>query len=79
LPGLIVLCTSVHPDDMVLLQIAQKEGIGSFQGSENDKLDRYLKAAEEYGIDFILVVDGDDIFCDPEYIDKIIKKFVVCL
>jgi len=71
----IVLCTSINPDDKALVEMAEKEGIESFQGSEEDKLDRYLKAAEEYGIDFILVVDGDDIFCDPEYIQKIVEKF----
>lgn len=75
LPDLIVLCTSINPNDIILVEIAKKNGIQYFRGSEDDKLDRYLKSAEYFGIDFITVVDGDDIFCDPEYIDKIIEKF----
>lgn len=75
LPDLIVLCTSINPDDLTLVELAKKNSIEYFQGSEDDKLDRYLKAAEKFGIDFMAVVDGDDIFCDPEYIDKIIEKF----
>jgi spore coat polysaccharide biosynthesis protein SpsF len=75
LPDLIVLCTSVNPDDLTLVEVAKSNGIQFFQGSEDDKLDRYLKAAERFGVDFMTVVDGDDIFCDPECIDRIIEKF----
>lgn len=74
-PNLIVLCTSTHPNDATLVELAQKCGIPYFQGSEDDKLDRYLQAAKKFGVDFIVVVDGDDIFCDPEYIDKGIETF----
>lgn len=75
LADLIVLCTSVHPDDTILVDIAKRAGISYFRGSEDDKLDRYLKAAQKFGVDFIVVVDGDDIFCDPVYIDKAIENF----
>ena len=36
---LIILCTSIHPNDEVLVDIANKSGFKSFQGSENDKLE----------------------------------------
>ena len=75
LPDKIVICTSINPDDDILEDLARDQGIDCFRGSEEDKLDRYLKAAQNFNIDFILVVDGDDILCDPEYIDKIIVKF----
>lgn len=75
LPDLVVLCTSVHPDDEILVDIAHKNGIEAFRGSPEDKLDRYLQAARKYGIDFIVNVDGDDILCDPELIDKTIEHF----
>ena len=71
---LIVLCTSVNPDDAILVDIAKKNKIEGFQGSEADKLDRFLGAAEKYGIDLVAAVDGDDIFCDAGYIDKAIQK-----
>jgi spore coat polysaccharide biosynthesis protein SpsF len=74
-PDIIVLCTSINPRDATLVEIAQKCGIRYFRGSEDDKLDRYLNAAQEYGVDFMIIVDGDDIFCDPEFIDKTIEMY----
>lgn len=76
LPDLIVLCTSTHPNDAILVEIAKKNGIEYFRGSEDDKLNRYLNAALKFGVDFMVIVDGDDIFCDPVFIDKIIERFI---
>ncbi len=70
----VVLCTSTHPDDTKLLATAKALGIEGFAGSEDDKLDRYLRAAERHGVDFMAVVDGDDLFCEPAYIDRIIAE-----
>lgn len=75
LPDMIIMCTSTHPDDDVLVDIAKSNGINFFRGSEDDKLDRYLKASINYKLDFMVIVDGDDIFCDPECIDNIIRKY----
>jgi len=75
IPDLIVLCTSTNPDDDILIDIARRNGIEYFRGSEDDVLYRYFKAAETFGVDFIVVALGDAIFCDPEYIDKTIKLF----
>lgn len=75
LADIIVLCTSANPDDNSLIEIAKKNDIHYFRGSEDDKLDRYLNAAGKLGIDFMVVVDGDDLFCDPEYMDKMIEKY----
>jgi len=76
LPDMIIMCTSTHPDDDVLVDIAKSNRINFFRGSEDDKLDRYLKTAIDYKIDFMVIVDGDDIFCDPECIDNIIRKYL---
>jgi spore coat polysaccharide biosynthesis protein SpsF (cytidylyltransferase family) len=76
LPDMIILCTSTHPDDEILVEIAKKNHIEYFRGSESDKLERFLRAAEKYNLDFIVCVDGDDIFCDPEYIDRTIETFI---
>ena len=75
-PDLIVLCTSTHPDDAVLVNVARKNRIEYFRGSEDDKLDRYLNAALKYGLDFIVVTHGDNIFYEPEIIDEIIKLYL---
>ena len=75
IPDMVVLCTSTHPDDDILVDIAKKSNINYFRGSEDDKLDRYLNAALKFNIDFMTIVDGDDIFCDPICLDNIIKKY----
>ena len=75
-PDLIVLCTSTHPDDAVLADVAHNNSIECFRGSEDDKLDRYLKAAQRYGVDFIVVTEGDNIFYEPEIIDGIIELYL---
>ena len=76
LSDLIVLCTSTHPNDAILVNIAEKNKIEGFRGSEDDKLERFLAAALRYKIDLIIAVDGDDIFCDPIYIDKTIETLL---
>lgn len=75
LPNAIVLCTTTKPEDSVFIDIARKCSIRCFRGSEKDILDRFLNAAIKYGVDFIINVDGDDIFCDPELVDKTVDIF----
>ena len=75
-PDLIVICTTTNPEDLRLEPIAARNNIEIFQGSEKDILDRYLQAADKFGVDFIVNVDGDDIFCDPEYMDKVVETFL---
>jgi len=76
LPRLIVLCTTTSPDDTILVDIAKKQDVDYFKGSEKDILNRYLNAALKYDLDFIVNVDGDDVFCDPDLIDKTIEAYV---
>ncbi|RJQ30966.1 MAG: 3-deoxy-manno-octulosonate cytidylyltransferase [Peptococcaceae bacterium] len=75
-PQQVVMCTSTNPHDLVLAELAVKHDIYFFRGSEDDKLDRYLKAAEKYRLSFIVTVDGDDILCEPELLDKTIEHFL---
>jgi spore coat polysaccharide biosynthesis protein SpsF (cytidylyltransferase family)/predicted dehydrogenase len=67
----VILSTSSHPDDEVLAILAEEEGFAAFRGSEEDKLDRYYQTALHYGLDAVIVVDGDDPFCFPEAIDLV--------
>ena len=74
-PDLIVLCTSTNPDDDILEERAKKNGIPFFRGSEDDVLERFSKAAHHFGVGFIVVTWGDELFCDPEYVDNVIDFF----
>jgi spore coat polysaccharide biosynthesis protein SpsF len=72
---MIVLCTSNKPQDRVLCDIAVKHGIEYFQGSEEDKLVRWLGAARKYDVEFFVTADGDDLFCEPELIDMAFLQY----
>lgn len=76
LPNLVVLCTTTQPEDKIFVQIAKKNGAECFRGSEHDILKRFLDAAVKFNVDFIVNVDGDDVFCDPELMDKTAQTFL---
>jgi spore coat polysaccharide biosynthesis protein SpsF (cytidylyltransferase family) len=67
----VILSTSTNPDDEVLARLAEREGFAVFRGSEDDKLDRYFHTAKHYGLDAVIIVDGDDPFCFPEGMDMV--------
>jgi spore coat polysaccharide biosynthesis protein SpsF len=71
----IVVCTTMNKTDDILVQFLEKENIKFFRGSEKDILKRFLGAAKKFSTDFIINVDGDDIYTDPHYIDKIISEY----
>ena len=70
----IVLCTTTNPEDKKLIKVAEKQNISYFAGDEKDIIKRHFDAANYHEIDFVINVDGDDLFCDPEYIDKIAEE-----
>ncbi|MBF0562098.1 MAG: hypothetical protein HQL37_08775 [Alphaproteobacteria bacterium] len=72
---LVVMTTSIHSGDDGLAAVAEANGIACFRGSEEDKLTRYLDAADQFGIEFFTVVDGDDLFADATFIDQIITDW----
>jgi spore coat polysaccharide biosynthesis protein SpsF (cytidylyltransferase family) len=76
LPDAIIMTTSSHVGDDVLENIATNAGIACFRGSEDDKLMRYRDAARAHDVDFMVIVDGDDLFCSEEHIDRAIDAFV---
>jgi spore coat polysaccharide biosynthesis protein SpsF (cytidylyltransferase family) len=74
-PEMLVVTTSVNPGDDTVEAVARRCGVACFRGSEDDKLQRYLDAAKAYGVAFAAVVDGDDLFCEPLFIDRIIDAY----
>ncbi|MCP4605637.1 MAG: NTP transferase domain-containing protein [Proteobacteria bacterium] len=68
----IILCTSTHPDDQVLIDRAKQWGVRSFAGSQRDVLDRFSKAAKVYEADHIIRVTGDNPLTCPESLDNMI-------
>jgi spore coat polysaccharide biosynthesis protein SpsF (cytidylyltransferase family) len=71
----IIICTTDHPSDDELVKFLEKINVVCYRGSVNDILDRFLKTAEKFEPDFIIAVDGDDIYTDTNIIKKIITEF----
>ena len=75
LTDLIVLCTTRRKDDDILIEIAKKNKIEYYRGSENDKLVRWMGAAKKFNIVFFCTADGDDLFCEPKLIDLAFTQY----
>tara|TARA_B000000460_G_scaffold141858_1_gene100169 strand:+ start:1036 stop:1824 length:789 start_codon:yes stop_codon:yes gene_type:complete len=67
---IIVCCTTDSTDDE-LIDFLQKKKIKFFRGNEKDILQRFLDAADQFGTDIIIDVEGDKIYTDPYYVDRI--------
>ena len=50
----VVLCTTKKTNDAMLCDIAEKNNIKFYCGSEHDKLKRWYSAAKKFNIDFLL-------------------------
>jgi len=72
LPKGVVVCTSTHPDDQRLLEWAAQVGVPAYAGSEDDVMDRFLEAADQYNADFVVRVTGDNPLTDSEAVDAMI-------
>lgn len=76
IPESIIVCTSIHPDDEILVEVAKRNGIKWFRGSEDDVLRRFIGAAEAEGADIVVRTTGDNPLTDPIYIDRMLKHHI---
>ena len=74
---IIVCCTTDSTDDE-LIDFLQKKKIKFFRGNEKDILQRFLDAAKKFDTDIIIDVEGDKIYTDPNYVDKIVNMLKTC-
>lgn len=70
----IIVCTTNHSSDDELIDLLKKKDILYFRGSEKDILKRFLDAAKHFNTDIIIDVEGDKLFTEPEFVDKIITE-----
>jgi spore coat polysaccharide biosynthesis protein SpsF len=59
-----------------IIKLADSMGINVFVGSENNVLERYYLASEQYGGDYIMRVTGDNPFTDPGYAAETIRMIM---
>lgn len=76
LADIIVVATTDSTEDMAIVDLAKRLGIGWYQGSSEDVLDRVLQAAKKYKIDIIVETCGDCPVIDPNLIDREIEVFL---
>jgi spore coat polysaccharide biosynthesis protein SpsF len=71
----IILATSTNPNNDVLVDIAKKYEINYFRGSENDVLQRFIDAANEFNADKIIRVCADNPFLDMDFLNFLLQNF----
>jgi len=69
----VAIVTSVDSTDDELAFLCLKQGIPFFRGDLYNVLDRYITAAEYFGVKNIIRVCGDSPFVDVDLIDKMIQ------
>jgi len=72
----IVLATPQDPRDEPLATYVRDLGYSVYQGSENDVLDRYYRAAIAANADAVVRVTGDCPLIDPEVVDSVCRQFM---
>jgi len=70
----VIACTASGDDD-ALNEFAVSNALGIYRGSENDIVDRILKAGQVYHADSIVRIWGDCPLVDPKLIDKVLSEF----
>lgn len=71
----IVVATSLDIRNEPLVKHIEKLGYACEQGSENDVLDRYLRAAYKHNADILVRITGDCPLVDSQLVDEAICKF----
>ena len=72
----IIIATTTHPDDDLIVEFARNNNLEYFRGSENNVLSRVIGAAEKYNQEVIVALTGDCPLIDPEIIDNCIVQFL---
>ena len=73
----IVIATPSNEADNVLVQLADRLGVGHFQGSEENVMERVIEAGRKYDADVICEVTGDCPIIDPDLVQQLIGTFIV--
>ena len=69
----VLVATTTHSRDDIILEECERHGIAHFRGSEFDVLGRYMAAATASKADVIVRVTADNPFTDPDSIDYVVN------
>lgn len=71
----IVVATTTEPEDIKVENLCEILNIDCYRGSTHDVMERFIKAAEDYGINTIIRVCGDTPLIDAQVVDALIEKY----
>ena len=71
----IIVCTTNLSSDDRLVEYLRTINVDVFRGDGEDVLKRIFEAAKLFLTDIIIDVEGDKIYTDPEFIDKVVDEF----
>lgn len=74
----VVVATTTNPNDQKIVDLVKdyKPDVFVSRGSEEDVLDRYYRAAKEFGADIVVRITSDNPMIDPDLIDRAVKEFL---
>lgn len=72
----IVIATTTNLTDKPIVELARREGVSWFCGSEQDVLTRYVGAARQAQADVIVRVTADCPLIDPQITDAVVNELV---
>ncbi len=72
----IMIATTTNLADEPILDLAHREGVGFFRGSEHDVLERYVGAARQLQADVVVRITADCPLIDPQVTDRVISELI---
>jgi len=72
----IIIATTPHNSNKVLIDLAVKENVDYFVGSEDDVLSRVLNAAKHFNVDLIIEVTSDCPLVDKEIVTNCVINYL---
>ena len=74
--GEVVIATTWHPEDDLVVDVCKQEGLPFFRGSADDLLDRHYQAACQFQAGVVIKIPSDCPLIDPAIIDKTISLYL---
>lgn len=71
----IIIATTIHPNDDIIVREAERYDVKTFRGSEEDVLSRYYYAAKENNADTIVRITSDCPLFDPKVLDLMLQFY----
>ena len=72
----VIVATTTRSSDEPIVKICESYGVPCFQGSDEDVLDRYYRAALQYSADVIVRITSDCPLIEPLIIDQVVEEFL---